>query len=79
VVDTGVRQEGMIEIRQMVSGSLEAGDLVVVVGSENLREGSAMIVVRGLPKGGPGAQEGAAPAGKQPAPPAKAGKGSAAR
>jgi len=49
VVETGARQEGKIEIAQVVNGSLAAGELVVVVGSENLREGAPMIVVRGLP------------------------------
>lgn len=56
IVATGARQEGKIEITRVVNGTLDAGDLVVVVGSENMREGAMMIVVGGLPekpKGGP--------------------------
>ena len=69
IVRTGARQEGRIEIKEVVNGSLKAGDLVVVVGSENMREGSMMIVIRGLPKQGavPAASAGPPKAGA-PAP-----------
>ncbi len=79
VVETGARQEGRIEIRKVVNGSLAAGDAVVVVGSENLREGSMMIVVRGLPEPVPGTQGGPPPTGKRPAPPPDTPKGRAPR
>ena len=49
IVKPGVRQDGKMEIREVVDGSLEAGELVVVVGSENMRQGAMVIVVRGLP------------------------------
>jgi membrane fusion protein (multidrug efflux system) len=49
IVRTGERQEGNIEITEVVSGSLEAGDLLVVVGGENMGQGAMMIVVKGLP------------------------------
>lgn len=52
VVETGARQEGRIEITQVVNGSLTSGDRVVVVGSENMRDGAPIIVVRGLPAQG---------------------------
>jgi multidrug efflux pump subunit AcrA (membrane-fusion protein) len=51
VVKTGARQGGKIEITEIVNGSLQAGDLVVTVGNENMHQGAAMIVVEGLPKG----------------------------
>ncbi len=50
IVKTGARQEGKMEIKEVVSRSLDAGDLVVVVGSENMRDGGMMFVVGGLPK-----------------------------
>jgi multidrug efflux pump subunit AcrA (membrane-fusion protein) len=73
IVKTGARQEGKIEIREVVTGSLDAGNLVVVVGSENLRDGAMMFVVGGLPKPGvpPGPPKGApdsAPAKEPPRP-----------
>lgn len=49
IVKPGVRQDGKMEIREVIDGSLEAGELVVVVGSENMRQGAMVIVVRGLP------------------------------
>jgi len=69
IVTTGARQEGNIEIKEVASGSLDAGDLVVVVGSENMRQGAMMIVVRGMPKQGQG---GPPPASPTPAPPSEA-------
>ena len=48
VVKTGARQEGLIEIREIVNGSLGTGDYIVVTGSENLRDSQPVIVVRGL-------------------------------
>ena len=49
VVNTGASQDGKLEIREVVSGALDEGDLIVVTGSENLRDGQPIIVVRGLP------------------------------
>ena len=55
------------EVKKVVNGSLRAGDLVVVVASENMREGAPMIVVRGLPDRGKSPRPGPA---KKPSPPA---------
>jgi len=63
VVRTGVRQEGMIEIREVVDGTLDADDLVVVTGNGNLRETQPMTVVSGLP-----GKQNAAPASPKSAP-----------
>lgn len=62
IVKTGTRQEGRMEISEIVAGSLKAGDLVVVVGTENMHEGSMMFVVGGLPKPPAGATPAQAPA-----------------
>ncbi|MFP4056612.1 MAG: efflux RND transporter periplasmic adaptor subunit [Candidatus Brocadiia bacterium] len=60
VVRAGARQGGMVEVREVVAGSLEAGDLVVVTGNENLRgETMTVAVIRGLPR----EAEGRAPSG----------------
>jgi multidrug efflux pump subunit AcrA (membrane-fusion protein) len=69
VVKTGARQEGKIEITEVVNGALQAGDLVVTVGNENMHQGAMMIVVGGLPEGRGAAPPGGAPGTRSGDPP----------